>query len=81
MQKPRKRRKRWQECPSCHQLVFAQVNSLGHHRCNDAARAKKEAELDMVIDEELSTWDEDVAKFWKSKDVRFYGWLADNDRL
>ena len=75
-----KSKKLWQECPSCHMVIFSDINGQGAHRCPDTALAKKEAELDMVIDEELSTWDNDVKKFWKSKDVKFYGWLADNDR-
>lgn len=63
----------------CHQLVLS-AYVVGNHRCPPEARAKKEAELDMVIDEELSTWDRDVKKFWKSKDVRFTQHLLDTDQ-
>jgi acetyl-CoA carboxylase beta subunit len=71
--------KKWRLCPSCKTMIFS--TNLSSHRCPDKIRAKQEAELDMVIDAELSTWDEDVQKFWKSKDVKFYQWTVENERL
>ena len=75
MQK-RKPHKKWTACQTCHQLVFAD-RGVGNHTCPVEAVAKKEAELDMVIDEELSTWDYDVKVFWKSRDVKFTQHLLD----
>lgn len=60
----------------CHQLVFSSYG-VGNHVCPEEARAKKDAELDMVIGEELSTWERDLRQFWKSKDIRFAQHLLD----
>ncbi len=75
----KERRKRWEACVGCHQLIYTTGYGAGHV-CPTKVLAMKEAELDCVIGEELSTWDMDVKKFWKGKDVRFYEWLADNDK-
>jgi hypothetical protein len=74
MQK-RKKKKRWTLCPACHQMIFVEVNSLGNHTCAPEVRAKKDAELDAVIDETLTTWDRDLKKFWRDRDVRFTQFL------
>lgn len=71
-------RKGWATCPLCHILIFESEASM--HRCPTKALAKKDAELDAVIDEELSTWEDDVKKFWNSKDVKFWIWCADQER-
>lgn len=70
-----KRHNKWGTCLMCHQLTFDQT-----HRCPEEALAKKDAELDMVIDAELSTWSSDLKKFWNSNDVKFYEWVAENER-
>lgn len=70
---------KWTTCLMCHQLVFAQYGT-GNHVCPPEARAKKEAELDMVIHEELSTWERDLKKFWKSNDVQFSQYLLETDQ-
>ena len=76
---PQHPNKRWTSCPMCHQLVFSSYG-VGNHVCPDNARAKKDAELDMVIYEELSTWDRDLRKFWKSNDILFTQHLLDTDQ-
>lgn len=80
MQKRRKKY-RWAECPSCHMLIFTEANTLGKHRCNKRVLDKKDAELDAVIDTELSTWDEDVKKFWKDNRTKFDEYLAEHGKI
>lgn len=63
----------------CHQLIFS-LKGLGNHQCPPEARAKKEAELDMVIEEELSTWNADLKKFWNDPRTKFYKYLAEQER-
>jgi hypothetical protein len=74
------RKKKWGACPDCAQLVYAAVGTLGNHVCPEKLIARKEAELDIVIDAELSTWDADVKKFWRSKDVKFYQHLLKEEK-
>lgn len=76
MKKHRGAPKKWTTCQMCHQLVFSSYGT-GNHVCPEEARARKDAELDMVIDEELTTWDFDQKVFWKSKDVQFTQHLLD----
>lgn len=64
---------KWVSCQMCHQLR----QQYDEHSCPPAARAKKEAELDIVISEELESWNYDQRVFWKSKDVRFTQHLLD----
>jgi hypothetical protein len=66
----------WTSCPLCHILIFETET----HKCPSKALAKKDMELDAVVEAELSTWDMDVRKFWKSKDVKFGVWLAEQER-
>lgn len=68
---------RWLSCQFCHQL---RREFDSNHVCPPEARARKEAELDIIIDEELESWDYDLKIFWKSKDVRFAQHLLDTDR-
>lgn len=75
MNKRASAKKRWKSCPTCYQLVFTAAIDMGNHICPETILAKHEAELDMVIYEELSTWDADVEKFWNSKDVKFWNYL------
>lgn len=78
MKKHREAPKKWTSCQMCHQLVFSSYG-VGNHVCPTEARAKKDAELDMVIGEELLTWERDLRKFWNSKDVKFAQHLLEND--
>jgi creatinine amidohydrolase/Fe(II)-dependent formamide hydrolase-like protein len=75
MQK-RKPVRKWTACSTCHQLVFVNGHT-DNHVCPTAAVAKKEAELDMIIDDELTSWDYDLKVFWKSRDVKFTQHLLD----
>lgn len=63
----------------CHQLIFS-VYGSGDHVCPSEAKAKKEAEIDMVIDEELSTWNHDLKKFWNDPRTKFYSYLTERER-
>lgn len=76
----RREHKKWKTCPTCHMMVYAS-NTLGNHRCPEKVRALRDFELDMVVDAELETWDQDVKKFWKNKDTQFNVWLANHRRL
>jgi hypothetical protein len=76
----RKKKKRWVTCPACHQMIFAEQNSLGGHRCAPEIQAKKDAELDAVIGETLTTWAKDIDKFWNANDVRFTDYLLRKDK-
>lgn len=76
----RRQYKKWQMCPTCNLLIYTDP-TLGNHVCPEKVRAKMDFELDNVIDAELETWDQDVKKFWKSKDVQFYEYLAKNRRI
>lgn len=78
MQK-RREHKKWRLCESCSQMVYAGP-TLGKHVCPASVQAKRDAELDMVIDEELSTWDQDVSKFWNDKRTQFNVWLVEKKR-
>lgn len=75
-----KSKKRWSLCPTCFQLIYTNVNTLGQHRCPDPIRAKHAAELDMAVDDAFENWDKDVEKFWKSKDVKFWTYLLKTKR-
>ncbi len=66
-----KLQRHWNLCSECSLLIFAE-EGIGQHICHEKIRAKRDAELDMVVDEELSTWNQDLKKFWQSDDVRFW---------
>jgi hypothetical protein len=72
------KRKHWQNCPVCHQDVF--TIDFSNHKCPDKVKARREAELDMVVDEEMSTWEQDLKKFWNSNDTKFHEWLVEHNR-
>lgn len=67
-------RKHWKLCPECGLMLFVETNT-DKHLCPERIRAKKDAELDMVVHEEMSTWDMDIKKFWKSDDVKFWEYV------
>lgn len=67
-------KKHWGLCPECGLMVFAIRNSEPH-RCPEKILAKRDAELDMVVAEEMSTWDVDFKKFWNSNDVKFWEYV------
>ena len=64
--------RRWVMCPTCKCLKFA--TDLAKHKCNEKVLAKLDVDLDMVVDEEMTTWDKDVRNFWNSKDVKYMQW-------
>lgn len=74
----RKHKKTWKLCPSCFEMIYAV--GLGNHLCPEKVEAKKVAELNMVIDEELASWEEEVRDFWKSKDVKFMQYMLDQEK-
>jgi hypothetical protein len=61
--------------------VFSEPNSTGLHVCPEKVVVETEAELDARMDDEMSTWDFDVKLFWKSKDVRFMKYLAEEGKI
>lgn len=69
-------RKTWNLCPSCHCLVYS-VDGVGNHRCPAKVRARVDAELDIVLEEELSSWNKDVNQFWDENKTHFYEYLAE----
>jgi len=75
MKKQHKESKWWRACPSCHQLVYTTGFGIGNHACPPKAVAKRDAELDMVVEEELSTWNADLERFWNSSDVKFMEYI------
>jgi len=75
----RKTRKRWQMCPMCGMMIY--TSGGGHHTCPEKVAAERQAELDSVIAEEMSTWDKEVEKFWNSRDVKFLQHLIDEGKL
>ncbi len=75
----KKQRKSWKLCDVCYQLIYVDDVGTGTHRCPEVMRAKREAELDMILDEELSDWDMLVESFWKRKDVKFEQYLLRRD--
>lgn len=76
----RRQYKKWQLCPNCLLMIYAS-STLGNHVCPDKVRAKQDFELDLAVDATMDTWDQDVKKFWNSKDVKFNEWLADHRRI
>lgn len=78
--KRQKAYKRWIMCDTCFQLVYTAGPGTGNHRCPDIIRARHDAELDMVIEAELSTWEHDVKEFWNSRDVMFWQYQLDNNQ-
>jgi hypothetical protein len=54
---------------------------MGNHQCSKPLLAKRDAELDMVVDAEISTWDHDVKEFWNSSDVKFWEYLIEHGKL
>lgn len=66
-------------CDTCYQLVYTAGPGTGNHHCPEAIRAKQDAELDMIVEAELSTWDHDVKQFWNSRDVKFWQYMLDED--
>lgn len=81
MKRERTPRKHWNCCPHCFQLVYSAGFGTGNHTCPKSIQAIKELELDMIIDEELSTWKDDLHRFWNSKDTKFNEWLVNNKRI
>jgi hypothetical protein len=75
------RKKKWTMCDDCSMMIYAPVGSVGNHRCPVKVRAQRDTELDMVVDAEMSTFNNDLRNFWNSRDVQFYKWLADNKKL
>lgn len=75
----KRRHHKWTTCVECGLMIFT-VDGLNQHQCTKVLVAKRDAELDMVIHEEMSTWDQEVKKFWKSKDVKFIEWLVKRGR-
>lgn len=71
----KKTRKHWNACPTCKLLIYTS-GGLGNHNCPEKINARLSAELDMVVSEEMSTFDEEATKFWKSPEVRFMAYLA-----
>ena len=74
----KKQVKNWQICEVCYQLVFALNGNMDHHVCPELMRAKRDAELDMIIDEETRNWDKAISKFWNRSDVKFEQFLLEN---
>lgn len=72
-------KKKWNLCPSCGMMTYSN-QGLGNHRCPAKVRAKLDAQLDMIINEETSIWDADLRAFWNSNDVKFTQWLIENGR-
>ena len=75
----KKDRKRWRLCDVCYQLIFTTGLNQGNHRCPDELRAKREAELDMIIFDEMEEWDVAVEKFWNLPQIQFEQYLLDKD--
>lgn len=80
MKKNQKSRKRWLMCETCYQLVYTAGPGTGQHMCPDIIRARMDAELDMVMEAELSTWEHDLKEFWDSRDVKFWQFQLENKR-
>lgn len=76
-----KRKKKWQLCNECHQLVFSSVGTLGNHQCPTKVRAKNDAFIDMEVDEVMEDFDDSLDHFWKSNDVKFYQYLVQNKKV
>lgn len=72
--------RKWSTCPSCFQMVYSS-NGIGNHMCPDIVRAHREAELDFVMDEEMSTFEKDLKKFWNDNRTKFYEHLANTKRI
>lgn len=75
--KNQKSQKQWIKCETCFQLVYTAGPGTGHHKCPEAMRAKHEAELDMMVEDLMTSWDEDVEDFWGSRDVQFWSYLLE----
>lgn len=61
-------------------LVFSN-DGVGNHRCPEKVLEIRDEELDLVVEVEMETWDQEVSKFWNSKDVKWYVYLASSGRL
>ena len=74
------KKKYWQICDVCFQLKFANTQGQGAHRCPDILRAKRDAELDMAVDQQMTTWEESLQGFWDHPKVKFEQYLLEQER-
>jgi len=73
-------KKYWQLCDVCYQLIFANQLGEGSHKCPELLKAKRDAELDMIMDEELKTWDESLRRFWDKPSVKFEQYMLEREK-
>lgn len=73
----RKQYSKWQLCPVCYQLIFVRGYKTGNHVCPEAMVARREAELDMILEEETAEWSKQVDAFWSKPVVQFEQFLLE----
>jgi hypothetical protein len=79
MRQSRREPMRWECCPTCFVLVWCRGIAISNHQCCKPLQAKRDAELDMVIDAEFSTWDYEVKKFWDDPRTKFMEYLLEKE--
>lgn len=71
--------KKWRLCPACSLMVYSS-HGLGNHQCPQQVQDKMEEDLDAVVGAEMETFDQDLRRFWRHPQTKFYDYLVQNKR-